>query len=66
MVITIPDWCTIGKIIEWHAPHLTDNKWVKEEIVGFGYNGFFHKWQNCPVYFTEFSEYGKTVREVRK
>ena len=63
MVINIPDWCTLGKIIQWNAPHITGNEWVNEEIIAFGYDGFFHQAHNCPMYFTKFSEYGKTIRE---
>jgi hypothetical protein len=62
MVIEIPDWCKIGTFIEWDAPHITGYNWVREKIVAFGYDGFFHQAQNCPMYFTKFAEYGKTVR----
>ena len=62
MVIEIPDWCKIGTFIEWNAPRITGHNWVREKIVAFGYDGFFHQAQNCPMYFTEFDEYGKTVR----
>ena len=62
MTIEIPDWCRIGLYIQWHAPNLTGVEWVREKIVAFGYNGFFHQAHNCPMYFTEFSEYGKTVK----
>ena len=62
MTINIPDWCYIGLFIEWHAPEITGKDWVREKIIAFGYNGFFHQASNCPMYFTEFSEYGKTVR----
>ena len=62
MTIEIPDWCRIGLYIQWNAPNLTGMEWVREKIVAFGYDGFFHKAHNCPMYFTEFSEYGKTVK----
>ena len=62
MVIEIPDWCRIGLYIEWDAPHITGKRWVREEIIAFGYDGFFHQSYNFPMYFTKFSEYGKTVR----
>lgn len=65
MTIEIPDWCKIGLFIEWHAPNITGNDWVKEEIIGYTYDGFLHKAHNCPLYKTKFSEYGKTVREVK-
>ena len=64
MTIEIPDWCLIGKTIQWSARHYTGRDWVEEKIIAFGYSGFFHQAKNCPIYFTEFSEYGKTVREV--
>lgn len=43
MTIEIPDWCKIGLFIEWHAPNITGNDWVKEEIIGYTYDGFFIK-----------------------
>ena len=64
MTIEIPDWCLIGKQILWHNPRTTGVDWVREEIKAFGYRGFFHQAHNCPMYFTEFSEYGKTVKEI--
>ena len=62
MTIEIPDWCRIGLYIQWNAPHLTGMEWVTEKIVAFGCDGFFHQAHNCPIYFTKFSEYGKTVK----
>ena len=62
MTIEIPNWCRIGRYIEWNAPQITGNPWVREEIIAFGYDGFFHQAHNCPMYFTKFAEYGKTVR----
>ena len=64
MIINIPDWCKIGLFIEWHAPSKTGKEWVKEEVIGYTYDSFLHQAKNCPIYKTEFSEYGKTVREV--
>ena len=66
MIIKIPKWCKIGFDIEWKAPNITGNKWVRETIIGYGNDGFFHQAQHCPLYFTKFSEYGKTVRKVRQ
>ena len=43
MIIEVPDWCVIGKIIEWNAPHITGYEWVRDEIISFGYDGFFIK-----------------------
>ena len=62
MIIEIPDWCRIGVFIEWHSPLDTGYDWVRERIVAFGYDGFFHQASNCPMYFSSFDEYGKTVR----
>ena len=65
VAIEVPDWCVIGKTIEWYAPHITGNLWVRDKIISFGYDGFFHQGHNCPVYYTKFSEYGKTVKEIK-
>ena len=62
MTIEIPDWCKIGAWIEWDAPRITGYRWVRERIMAFGVDGFFHQAADCPLYFTKFSEYGKTVR----
>lgn len=59
--IEIPNWCRIGMYIKWYAPNITGRDWVREEIISYGYDGFFHQAHNCPVYYTKFSEYGKTV-----
>ena len=59
--ITIPSWCKIGAWIKWYASDVTGCDWVREKIIGYGYDGFFHQAHNCPLYFTKFSEYGKTV-----
>ena len=62
MTIEIPNWCRIGLYIRWDAPEITGQRWVREEIIAYGYGGFFHQAYNCPLYFTKFSEYGKTVK----
>lgn len=59
--IEIPSWCKIGTRIKWYKPDTTGCDWVYERIIGYGYDGFFHQAHNCPVYFTKFTEYGKTV-----
>ncbi len=64
MVIVVPDWCILGNYIEWNAPHITGSEWVRERIISYGVDGFYHTSHNCPVYYTKFSEYGKTVREI--
>ena len=43
MTIEIPDWCVIGKYVEWNASHITGNEWVTEKIISYGIDGFFHK-----------------------
>lgn len=65
MIIEVPDWCLIGKHIEWqmYDPDYGDVRWFKEKILTFGYDGFFHQAYNCPVYYSKFSEYGNTIRE---
>lgn len=63
MTIQVPDWCVIGKYVAWSNEALTGAKWVSEKILSYGVDGFFHRGSNCPVYYTKFSEYGKTVRE---
>ncbi len=66
MTIEVPNWCIIGKFVKWKAPHITGNEWVKEEILSYGIDGFFHGAHNCPVYYTKFSEYEKTIKEVNE
>lgn len=66
MTLEIPDWCVIGKYVEWHSPYLTGNEWVTERILSYGVDGFFHQCAYCPVYYSKFDEYGKTIREVGK
>lgn len=63
MIINVPDWCLIGKYIEWSDPVVTGYEWVREKIISYGVDGFFHQAYNCPVYYSKFDEYGKTVRE---
>ena len=65
MIIKIPDWCVIGSFVEWNAPHYTGAKWVKERIVAYGQDGFFHQAKNCPMYYTKFDEFLKTVRPLK-
>lgn len=65
MIIEIPEWCVIGKIIEWKTfdSNYGKLKWFKEKIISYGCDGFFHQAYNCPVYYSKFSDYGKTIRE---
>ncbi len=60
MTIEIPNWCIIGKWIEWNAPHITGNEWVREKILSYGVDGFFHQEHNCPVYYSKYTEYEET------
>lgn len=65
-IIVLPPWARIGvwvlikdvQRIRGDDP----NEWWSEKIVGFGYDGVFHQACNCPVYYTKFSEYGKTIK----
>lgn len=65
MTIEIPDWCIVGKWVEWKCPEVTGNEWVRERIISFTQDGFYHRDPNCPVYYSRFSDYGKTIRECR-
>ena len=64
MILEIPNWCIIGKTILWNAPHITGRKWTREKIISYGMDGFFHQYPNCPIYYSKFSEYGKTIKEL--
>lgn len=59
--IKVPEWCKIGKRVYWNSPRITGMEWVRERILGYGLDGFFHSGGNTPVYYTKFSEFGKTV-----
>lgn len=69
MTIEIPDWARIGKIIyvkDVKRDRGDDpNEWYKEYIIAYGYDGIFHQAHNCPLYYSKFSEYGKTIRKER-
>ena len=60
--IEIPDWCYIGARIYWSDEGTTGYKWVLETIIAYGEDGFFHQAHSCPMYYTRFSEWGKTVK----
>lgn len=66
MIIDIPDWAMIGTFVLVKDTGLyrgdDKNKWYKEKIIAYGYDGFFHQAHNCPVYFSHFSDYGKTIK----
>ena len=65
MIIEVPDWCVIGKFIEFQIYDPMTNKivWYKDKIVSYGVDGFFHQGYCCPVYYNKFEDYGKSVRE---
>ena len=68
-IIELPDWAIIGKVIlvkDVHYIRGENQSWYKEKIVAFGENGIFHQASNCPMYFTPFSEWGKTIKEVNE
>ena len=66
MTIELPNWARIGakvlvkdtKMIRGDSP----NNWYVEKIIAFGYDGVFHQAKDCPIYFTEFKQYGKTIK----
>ena len=67
MIINVPDWCVIGKFIEfkmWDENYRKYN-WFKDKIISYTEDGFYHQTHNCPVYHNKFSDYGKTVRECK-
>lgn len=64
--IELPDWARIGakvlvkdvKLVRGDNPE----DWYTEKIIAFGYDGVFHQAHNCPMYYTKFDEYGKTIK----
>jgi len=64
--IVLPSWCRIGVLIYWSSPKDTGYKIVEERIISYGDDGFFHHVHNSKVFFTPFSEYGKTVFLTRE
>lgn len=66
--INIPDWCEIGKFIEFemYNPDSGKSEWFKDKIISYSDTGFFHQSHNCPVYHNKFSDYGRTVREIEE
>lgn len=66
MTIELPDWARIGMTVLIKDTNKVrgddSNAWYTETIVAFGYDGVFHQAHNCPMYFTEFTEYGKTIK----
>ena len=66
MTIELPDWARIGMTVLIKDTNKVrgddSNAWYTETIIAFGYDGVFHQAHNCPMYFTEFTEYGKTIK----
>lgn len=67
MIINVPNWCTIGKFIEFKMfdPDTGKDAWFKDRIISYSEDGFFHQAHNCQVYHNKFDDYGKTVRECK-
>ena len=66
MIINVPDWCVIGKRIQFKMwnPNNGKTEWFTDTIISYSSNGFFHQEHNCPVYHNKFSDYGSSVREI--
>ena len=66
-IIQLPNWARIDKTIlvkDFDCIRGDNpNDWYKEKIIGFGYDGVFHQAHNCPMYYSKFTEYGKTIKE---
>ena len=66
MIINVPDWCVIGKPIQFKMwnPDTGNVEWFTDRIISYSPTGFFHQAHNCPVYHNKFSDYGINVREI--
>ena len=64
MILNIPEWAKIGHFIEFlmYDKNYGKMRWYREKIISYGNDGFFHKANNCPVYYNRFSDLGKSVR----
>ena len=66
MIIELPRWARIGNTVLVKDVDMIrgDNPthWYTEKIISFGYDGVFHQAPACPVYYTKFDEYGKTIK----
>lgn len=69
MIITVPEWARIGIPIYVRDKNMVrgddPDQWYREVIVGYGYDGIFHKANNSPVYYTKFSEYNINIKDKR-
>ena len=59
MTLTIPDWCRIGATVEYEY---RPGEWVRETIHSYGTDGFYHQAFGCPLYYSAYSEFGRTIR----
>ena len=68
MIIEVPDWCKIGKYIEFkmYDPTYGEARWFKDKIIAYSEKGFFHQGFYCPVYHHLFTDYGELVRECKE
>ena len=66
MIINVPDWCVIGKPIQFkmYNPNSEQVEWFTDRIISYSPNGFFHQAHDCPIYHNKFSDYGINVREI--
>ena len=66
MTIELPYWAVIGTkiLVKDYACVRGENPdvWYEEEIIGFGYDGVFHKAHNCSTYYTPFNQYGISLK----
>ncbi len=61
MTLTIPDWCRIGATVEYEY---RPGEWVDEVVHSYGTDGFFHQAYGCPMYYSKYSEFGRTIRLI--
>ena len=59
MTLTIPDWCRIGATVEYQY---RPGEWVDEVVHSYGTDGFFHQAYGCPMDYSAYSEFGRTIR----
>ncbi len=59
MTLTIPDWCRIGATVEYQY---RPGEWVEETVHSYGTDGFFHQAYGCPMYYSAYSDFGRTIR----
>lgn len=61
MTVTIPDWCCIGATVEYEY---RPGEWVRETIHSYGTDGFYHQAYGCPMYYSKYTDLGRTVRLI--